>query len=50
MPLNEVFVVRARRIIEVRPFYWDTASVVQALKRDATATTTMHDSLAVVIG
>lgn len=49
MPLNEVFVVREGRIIEIRPFYWDTAAVAQALNKDSVANATIHDPWAVVM-
>jgi uncharacterized protein len=49
MPLTEVFVVREGGIIEIRPFYWDTTAVAQALNKDFVANPTIHDAWAVVL-
>jgi uncharacterized protein len=38
MPLNEVFVVRNDKVTEVRPFYWDSAAIVDAIAGNENAT------------
>jgi len=32
MPLTEVFKLRNCKVVELRPFYWDTAEILRSLK------------------
>jgi uncharacterized protein len=49
MPLNEVFVLKAGKIVEIRPFYWDTAAIARAIKNDVDANAVIHDPWAAVV-
>lgn len=50
MPLNEVFVLKASRIVEIRPFYWDSAAITRAIKNDADTGAVIHEPWASVLG